>query len=212
MTDIKVAIVENNKNINESLANLISTSDGYDCVGKFLTAEDCLKEIKELNVDVLIMDIRLPGMNGIECVAKIKSIRKEVNILMFTVHEENDLIFEALCAGAVGYLIKKTHPAKILDAIQEAHEGGAPMSTHIARKVTSFFLSNKKLTPDDSLITEREQEILKELIKGKTYYAMAQTLGVSKDTVRFHIKNIYKKLHVHSQAEAVAEAIKKGIV
>jgi DNA-binding NarL/FixJ family response regulator len=212
MSDIKVGIVEDNKIINESLANLICTSEGYDCAGKFLTAEDCLKEIKDLDVDVLLMDIRLPGMNGIECVSKIKAMGKDVSILMLTVHEENDLIFEALCAGAVGYLIKKTHPARILDAIQEAYEGGAPMSAHIARKVTSFFMSNKKITPDDSLITEREQEILKELIKGKTYYAIALTLGVSKDTVRFHIKNIYKKLHVHSQAEAVAEAIKKGIV
>jgi len=212
MNDIQVAIVEDNKIINESLANLIGSSEGFSCIGNFLSAEDCLQKIKDLKVDVLLMDIRLPGMNGIQCVKEIKSLNKSISILMLTVHEENDLIFEALCAGAVGYLIKKTHPARILDAIQEAHEGGAPMSAHIARKVTSFFLSNKKLTPDDTLITEREQEILKELITGKTYYAIALTLGVSKDTVRFHIKNIYKKLHVHSQAEAVAEAIKKGIV
>jgi DNA-binding NarL/FixJ family response regulator len=129
-----------------------------------------------------------------------------------TVHEENDLIFDALCAGACGYLVKKTHPERLLEAIQEAHEGGAPMSSHIARKVTLFFQNRHTVSEDSTLLTERELSILRELIKGKTYYSIAMTLNISKDTVRFHIKRIYKKLHVHSQAEAVAKAIKKGYV
>lgn len=212
MKEIKVAIVEDTKIINDSLATLLDNSDGFKCVGQYLDAETCIKEIKSTGADILLMDIKLPGMNGIEAVKQIKEKLPDLSILMLTVHEENDLIFEALCAGAVGYLIKKTHPERLLDAIQEAYEGGAPMSSHIARKVTTFFQSNNKITPHQTVLTDREQEILKELIKGKTYYAIAHSLNISKDTVRFHIKKIYKKLHVHSQAEAVAEAIKKGIV
>ncbi len=209
---IKVLIIEDNKIINDSLASLINHAEGFSCIGAFLDCESLLKEINNLSPDILLMDIKLPGMSGIEGVRRVKAIKPDLNILMLTIHEENDLIFDALCAGACGYLVKKTHPTRLLEAIEEAYEGGAPMSSHIARKVTSFFLNTNKLAADSTLLTDREQEILKELIKGKTYYAIAITLNISKDTVRFHIKRIYKKLHVHSQAEAVAEAIKKGYV
>lgn len=209
---INVVIVEDTKIINDSLSSLINRADGFACVGSFLDCESMLKNIRELNADILLMDIKLPGMNGIEGVKAVKGLLPELNILMLTVHEENELIFDALCAGACGYLVKKTHPERLLEAIQEAHEGGAPMSSHIARKVTQFFQNKKTLAEDATLLTERELEILKELIKGKTYYSIAMTLNISKDTVRFHIKRIYKKLHVHSQAEAVAIAIKKGYV
>ncbi len=212
MKNIKVAIVEDNEIIKETLAAFIDQADGFECAGTYGDAESCLDKINNNLPDILLMDIILPGMNGIECVRRVKTLYPDMNILMLTIHEENDLIFDALCAGACGYLVKKTHPERLLDAIQEAHEGGAPMSSHIARKVTSFFQGNKKIAPDADLLTDREQEILKELIKGKTYYSIAVSLNISKDTVRFHIKNIYKKLHVHSQAEAVAEAIKKGFV
>lgn len=211
-TPIHVVIVEDNKIINDSLTSLISRSPGFACVGSFQDCESMLKRIEEVRADILLMDIKLPGMNGIEGVKKVKQLLPELNILMLTVHEENELIFDALCAGACGYLVKKTHPERLLEAIQEAHEGGAPMSSHIARKVTRFFQETKTLSEDSALLTDRELEILKELIKGKTYYSIAMTLNISKDTVRFHIKRIYKKLHVHSQAEAVAKAIKKGYV
>ncbi len=209
---IKVVIVEDNKIINDSLSLLINRAEGFSCVGSFLDCESMLKKIKALRPDIVLMDIKLPGMNGIEGVAILKGMLPELNILMLTVHEENDLIFDALCAGACGYLVKKTHPDRLLEAIQEACEGGAPMSSHIARKVTLFFQKQNTLAEDSTLLTDREREILIELIKGKTYYAIALTLNISKDTVRFHIKRIYKKLHVHSQAEAVAKAIKKGYV
>jgi DNA-binding NarL/FixJ family response regulator len=211
-SSINVVIVEDTKIINDSLSSLINRADGFACVGSFLDCESMLKIIASLNADILLMDIKLPGMNGIEGVKAVKELLPELNILMLTVHEENELIFDALCAGACGYLVKKTHPERLLEAIQEAHEGGAPMSSHIARKVTQFFQNKKRLAEDATLLTERELEILKELIKGKTYYSIAMTLNISKDTVRFHIKRIYKKLHVHSQAEAVAKAITKGYV
>jgi DNA-binding NarL/FixJ family response regulator len=209
---ITVVIVEDNKIINDSLSMLINRADGFSCLGSFLDCESMLKKIKGLKPDIVLMDIKLPGMNGIEGVKILKGMLPELNILMLTIHEENDLIFDALCAGACGYLVKKTHPERLLEAIQEANEGGAPMSSHIARKVTLFFQKRNTLAEDSTLLTDREKEILKELIKGKTYYSIALTLNISKDTVRFHIKRIYKKLHVHSQAEAVAKAIKKGYV
>jgi DNA-binding NarL/FixJ family response regulator len=209
---IDVVIVEDNKIINDSLSSLINRAEGFSCIGSFLDCESMLKKIEGLKPDIVLMDIKLPGMNGIEGVIVLKRLLPDLNILMLTVHEENDLIFDALCAGACGYLVKKTHPERLLEAIQEAHEGGAPMSSHIARKVTLFFQNRNRLAEDATLLTDREKDVLKELIKGKTYYAIALTLNISKDTVRFHIKRIYKKLHVHSQAEAVAKAIKKGYV
>ncbi len=209
---INVVIVEDNKIINQSLTSLINRAEGFHCIGSYLDCESMLKEIRTMEPDVLLMDIKLPGINGIEGVRRVKVIKPELNILMLTIHEENESIFDALCAGACGYLVKKTHPDRLLEAIEEAYEGGAPMSSHIARKVTTFFSKTHKLAADTTLLTDREQEILKELASGKTYYAMAMTLNISKDTVRFHMKRIYKKLHVHSQAEAVFAAIKKGYV
>lgn len=209
---IRVAIVEDNEIILNSLASFINRASGYSCDGMFYDCESMLLKIKDINPDILLMDIKLPGMSGIEGVKKVKAILPELIILMLTIHEENDLIFDALCAGACGYLVKKTHPERLLEAIQEAYEGGAPMSSHIARKVITFFQKSKKITADSSLLSDRELEVLKELIKGKTYYAISLTLKISENTVRFHLKRIYKKLHVHSQAEAVAEAINKGYV
>jgi len=209
---INVIIVEDNKIINQSLTSLINRAEGFTCIGSYLNCESMLMEIPSIEPDILLMDIKLPGMNGIEGVRRVKAIKPELNILMLTIHEENESIFDALCAGACGYLVKKTHPDRLLEAIEEAYEGGAPMSSHIARKVTTFFQKSNKLAADNTLLTDREQEILKELTSGKTYYAIAMTLNISKDTVRFHMKRIYKKLHVHSQAEAVSTAIKKGYV
>jgi len=209
---IKVAIIEDNEIINHSLTILIEKAEEIECVGSYFNCEDMLEDIEIKKPDILLMDIKLPGMNGIEGVKIVKSILPESDILMLTIHEENDLIFEALCAGACGYLVKKTHPQKIIEAIREAYNGGAPISAQIARKVTNFFKTNKVTTPNKTLLTEREHQIMSEFIKGKTYYAIAITLNISTDTVRYHIKKIYKKLHVHSQAEAVAEAIKKGII
>ena len=210
---IKVVVVEDNDSIREGLKILIDGTDDYSCVGSFSDCETMLKNIKKLSPDVLLMDIGLPGMNGIEGIKKVKLINQELAILILTIYEENDLIFEALCAGACGYLVKKTPPSRLLEAIREAHEGGAPMSSHIARKVIDFFqkkpVSSQKSNYD---LTPREKEILTGLVEGHNFKAIADSLFISIETVRFHFRNIYKKLHVHSQSEAVAKAIKEGLI
>jgi DNA-binding NarL/FixJ family response regulator len=209
---IDVIVVEDNDIVRESLAALLEDADDIRCVGAFADCETMLDALKELAADVFLMDIKLPGIDGIEGTRRAKKALPEATILMLTVYDENDLIFDALCAGACGYLAKKTKPEKLIEAVREAYDGGAPMSSHIARKVTGFFQRNKKIASDVSPLTQREEGILRELIKGKTYYAIGLTFDISTDTVRFHIKKIYKKLHAHSQAEAVAEAIKKGFI
>jgi DNA-binding NarL/FixJ family response regulator len=161
------------------------------------------------------MDIDLPGISGIEGIKRIKEISEEIIILILTVYDENELIFEALCTGASGYLVKKTPPAKLLDAIKEAYEGGSPMTSNIARKVVDFFQKSKpfrKEESEDITLTKREKEVLGGLVEGNSYKAIADKLNISVDTVRFHFRNIYKKLHVHSQSEAVVKALKEGLV
>lgn len=210
---IKIVVVEDNDSIREGLKILIDGTEGYSCVASYSDCESMLKNIRKYDPQVLLMDIGLPGMNGIEGIKKVKAILPELAILVLTIYEENDLIFEALCAGACGYLVKKTPPSRLLEAIKDAHEGGAPMSSHIARKVIDFFqkkpASQNKINYD---LTPREKEILTGLVEGHNFKAIADSLFISIETVRFHFRNIYKKLHVHSQSEAVAKAIKEGLV
>jgi DNA-binding NarL/FixJ family response regulator len=210
---IKIVVVEDNDSIREGLKILIDGTEGYSCVASYSDCESMLKNIRKYDPQVLLMDIGLPGMNGIEGIKKVKAILPELAILVLTIYEENDLIFEALCAGACGYLVKKTPPSRLLEAIKDAHEGGAPMSSHIARKVIDFFqkkpASQNKMNYD---LTPREKEILTGLVEGHNFKAIADSLFISIETVRFHFRNIYKKLHVHSQSEAVAKAIKEGLV
>ena len=210
---ISVAVVEDNNSIREGLKILIDGTDGYSCTAAYSDCETMLKNITKHNPDVLLMDIGLPGINGIEGIKKVKMLLPDLAILVLTIYEENELIFEALCAGACGYLVKKTPPSKLLEAIREAHEGGAPMSSHIARKVIDFFqkkpASSQKGNYD---LTPREKEILTGLVEGYNFKAIADSLFISIETVRFHFRNIYKKLHVHSQSEAVAKAIKEGLI
>lgn len=211
---INVVIVEDSNTIREGLKLLIDGTEGYVCEAAFSNCEDLLEVIKDLNVDVILMDIDLPGISGIEGIRRIKKISNEILILILTVYDENDLIFEALCAGASGYLVKKTPPAKLLEAIKEAYDGGAPMTSNIARKVVDYFQSNKPIQKDEENIalTKREKEVLGGLVDGSSYKAIADKLHISIETVRFHFRNIYKKLHVHSQSEAVVKAIKEGLV
>lgn len=211
---ISVIVVEDNKIIRESLATLINGTEGFSCIGVFGDCESLLQEQKLQNADVVLMDIGLPGMSGIEGVKRIKEKYSEVNILMLTVYEESQQIFDALCAGACGYLVKKTPPAQLLAAIKDADEGGSPMSSNIARKVTACFRQTKIFLKDNSVanLSEREKEVLNGLSWGKSYQEIADSLFISVDTVRHHIRNIYTKLHVHSQSEAVAKAIRKGLI
>lgn len=222
---IRVALVEDNDTIRMGLAALIDGTPGYECVAAWPSCEEMLTELREVRPAVLLMDIGLPGMSGIEGVRRANAQLPDLSILILTVYDENDLVFEALCAGACGYLVKKTPPARLLEAIQEAHGGGSPMSSHIARKVVNLLrqtsapqatpLDGSNLPPRDeegALLTSRERDILNGLAGGNSYQALARSLNISTDTVRFHIRNIYRKLHVHSQSEAVAKALRKGII
>jgi DNA-binding NarL/FixJ family response regulator len=211
---IKVAVVEDNNTIREGLKILIDGTSGYSCIGVFANCEVMLKNIEKSDPDILLMDIGLPGMSGIEGIKKLKVILPGLTILVLTVYEENELIFDALCAGASGYLVKKTPPSKLMEAIEEAYKGGAPMSSNIARKVIEIFHNTKqnKSESNTNLLTPREKEILTKLVEGSNFKAIADSLFISIDTVRFHFKNVYKKLHVHSQSEAVSKAIREKLI
>jgi DNA-binding NarL/FixJ family response regulator len=211
---IKVVVVEDNKNIREGLKILIDGTENYTCPAVFEDCESMIKSIKKINPHVLLMDIGLPGINGIEGIKQVKALLPDLAILVLTVYEENELVFDALCAGASGYLVKKTPPSKLLEAIKEAFEGGAPMSSHIARKVITFFQQQKKTAGKDTQsyqLTSREKSILGFLVEGYSAKAISDESSISIETVRFHFRNIYKKLHVHSQAEAVVKAIKEKL-
>ncbi len=211
---IKTAIIEDNSTIREGLAVLINSTNGYSCVGSFSDCETFLNKLDSLDVDVVLMDIGLPGMSGIDGITKAKQKKPELNILMLTIYEDSNTVFNALCAGACGYLVKKTPPARLLEAIKDAYEGGSPMSSLIARQVINVFqkIKSDSASSSEFELSQREKEVLTLLAEGNNYQEIADRLIISVDTVRHHIRNIYKKLHVHSQSEAVAKAIRKGII
>lgn len=211
---INVVIVEDNNVIREGLAALVNGTTGYSCVGTFSNCEDFLSKLGTLQPDVVLMDIGLPGMNGIEGVKLAVQKNPDINILMLTVYEDSEKVFDALCAGACGYLVKKTPPAKLLEAIKDVYEGGSPMSSNVAREVITAFKESKSIDQNNSgyELSEREKSVLSLLADGYNYQEIANSLFISVDTVRHHIRNIYKKLHVHSQSEAVAKAIRKKII
>ncbi|MBK7632460.1 MAG: response regulator transcription factor [Ignavibacteriales bacterium] len=211
---INVAIVEDNTTIREGLAALINGTEGYKCIGAFGDVESFLPKIGLLPINVVLMDIGLPGMNGIEGAKSAVIKNPDLSILMLTVYEESEFVFDALCAGACGYLVKKTPPARLLEAIRDANDGGSPMSSRIARQVITAFKEGKALSAQiqNYDLSDREISVLNLLSDGYNYQEIAETLFISVDTVRHHIRNIYKKLHVHSQSEAVAKAIRKKII
>lgn len=211
---IKVVIIEDNATIRDGLAALINGTEGYLCVGAFNSCEKFFDSLPKLEIDVTLMDIALPGMNGIEGVKKLKELRPEISTLMLTIYEDNKVVFDALCAGACGYLVKKTPPSRLLEAIKEVSEGGSPMSSHIARQVISLFQQTQSQNQPDkeSELSDREKDVLNNLADGNNYQEIAEKMFISVDTVRHHIRNIYKKLHVHSQSQAVAKAIRKGLI
>ena len=210
---IRVIVFEDNNSLRNGLFQLVEGSDGFTCVGAFPDASNLLKNIDETKPDVVLMDIEMPGMNGIEAVKILHDKKPELKILMQTIFEENEKIFQSICAGASGYILKNTTPARILEAIKETFEGGAPMSPSIATKVLKMVKVQNVTSKNISFnLTEREKEVLSCLVKGMSYKLIADACFISIDTVRGHIRNIYEKLHVHSKSEAVAKAIKKNIV
>ena len=211
---INVAIVEDNDTIREGLSALVNGTTGYKSVGAYRDCESFLAKLETLDVNVVLMDIALPGMNGIEGVKEAKKLKSDIDILMLTIYEDSEKVFDALCAGACGYLVKKTPPSKLLEAIKDVYEGGSPMSSQIARQVITAFKESKDVKDEspDYKLSSREKEVITLLASGNNYQQIADQLFISVDTVRHHIKNIYKKLHVHTQSEAVAKAIRKKII
>jgi len=201
---ISVCIVEDNTDILQALEQIIMMADGYELLGSYTSAEDALTGIPAQHPNVVLMDINLGKMNGIECVRRIKPEHPEILFMMCTVYEEDEKIFEALAAGANGYILKKTTPSKMLEAIKELNEGGAPMSSQIARKVVNAFqkIPDGSHTQIDTL-SNREAEILELLAKGLLYKEIAAQLFIAQETVRKHVYHIYEKLHVNNRIEAV---------
>ena len=199
---IMIAIIEDDEDIRESLKSIIETTDGFECAGAFPDAETGLRYLTDNPADIVLMDIHLPGMDGIECVRQLKAVHPGMQFIMCTVFQNDDSIFNALKAGATGYLLKTDDPDKIIDAINELRAGGSPMTPQIARRVIESFKS-PVVNDDIHLLTKREAEMLGLLAKGFRYKEIADKLFVSTETVRKHINNIYQKLHVQSRIEAV---------
>ena len=202
---ISVSIVEDNSGTRQSLVELLGRAPGLRCVGAHPSGEDALKKIEDEKPDVILMDINLPGMSGIECVARVKERLPKTQILMLTTYREGDLIFDSLRAGASGYLLKNMAPSELWQAVQQVHDGGSPMSMHIARKVVSFFQQVREKNSELATLTKRESEILGLLAKGFLYKEIADQLSISLSTVRAHLHTVYEKLHVQSRTEAVVK-------
>lgn len=210
MGTIRVAVIEDQEQTRDMLSSLVSTSDGYECVGAYATGEDAVKHIPEIKPDVALVDIHLPGLSGTECVAKLKVTQPHIQFVMCTSLEDTETIFAALQAGATGYLTKSTTPDKIIEAIKDVHNGGSPMSSQIARKVISFFQQTAERTHKElDKLSSREQEILDYLSKGFRYKEIAGALFINIETVRKHIHNIYEKLQVNSRTDALNKVYPK---
>jgi len=205
---IKVAIVEDDDWIRENLASQIDLAPGYCCVSRYRTGEEALVGLSREAADVVVMDINLPGVSGIECVRRLKALRPSMAMLMLTVYEESDQIFDSLRAGASGYLLKRSAEKELLEAIAQVHQGGSPMSSLVARKVVQFFNRLGDAAPELQRLSPREKEILELLSRGAAYKEIGDRLALSIHTVRMHIRGIYGKLQVHSRGEAVSKYLR----
>jgi len=210
--NIRTAIVEDMRDIREGLTTLIDFTEGFECTGGYRSMEEAIPKIKGNLPDVLLSDIGLPGMDGIEGIKIIKEMYPDMTILMLTVYDDDERIFDALCAGATGYLLKRTAPAKLLENIREAVSGGAPMSPEVASRVISLFRDIRPPEKVDYDLTPHETRLLKLLVAGHNYSTAAVELGVSYNTIKFHMRHIYEKLQVHSKSEAVAKALQNRLV
>jgi DNA-binding NarL/FixJ family response regulator len=202
---ISVSIVDDESSLRQSIATFVNGSPGFRCVSAFPSGEEALAHLPEQWPDVILMDIHLTGMSGIECVWRLKAMRPEVQIVMLTVYEDSEQIFAALEAGATGYMLKRLTPERLLGAIREVHAGGSPMSHSIARKVLASFHKAGRAAADKNRLSPREEMVLDCLAKGLTYEKTAAQLKISLDSVRTYVRRIYEKLHVHSRTEAVAK-------
>ena len=208
---ISIVIIEDQKRAREGLAILIAGTSGFHVLGSYGSVEDALARMTAAP-DVVLSDIGLPGMSGIEGVSHIKGRFPRTQILILTVFADDDHVFEAICAGAAGYLLKDTRPARLLESLREVREGGSPMSPDIARRVCTMFQRFAPPSGSRAELSDREMDVLRRMAEGDSYKTAADALGVSLDTVRFHIRAIYEKLHVHSKSEAVLKAFRTGLL
>ncbi len=204
---VKVIVVEDDPVIREWLGSVIDSSHGFRCTGLYSNGETAIAHLGKPPVDVVLMDIILPGKSGIECTKKLKQMHPKIDVIILTVQENDEMVFQALCAGASGYLTKNVSSQRLIEAIKEVRSGGAPMSTNIARMVVQSFRRNT-----ESPLTQRETEVLHLLARGKSYTMIADELFVDGETVRSHIKNIYRKLEVNSKADAIAKAMRERLI
>ena len=209
---IETAVIEDMKDIRDGLATLINFTDGFRCTGSYRSMEEALDKLKHHQPHLLLSDIGLPGMSGIEGVAILKERYPDLLILMLTVYDDDERIFDAMCAGASGYLLKKTPPARLLDSLREVASGGAPMSPEVAKRVIALFREIRPPDRSDYELTPHETRLLKLLVQGHNYKTAAAELGVTVHTVSFHLRSIYEKLQVHSKSEAVAKALQNRLV
>jgi len=209
---IRVAIVEDQRDIREGLASLIKFTEGFQCTGSFRSMEEALEKVRFELPNIMLVDIGLPGMSGIEGIRLLKESYPDILLLMLTVYDDDEMIFNALCAGACGYMLKKTPPARLIESLTEAMEGGAPMSPEVARRVIKLFREIRPPDKADYKLTPHELRLLKLLVEGHNYQTAAASQGVKITTVAFHMRNIYEKLQVHSKSEAVSKALRNRLV
>lgn len=210
--DIKVLLVEDQRDVREGLFALINGSTGFHCLGAFRTMEEALRAVDKELPDVVLTDVGLPGMSGIDGTRILKQTHPELPVVALTVYDDDEDVFSALCAGATGYLLKNTPPAKLLESLREVVSGGAPMSPEIALRVIRLFREFSPPPRASYRLTQQEVELLKLIVNGHTYKTAAYDLGISISTVSFHLQNIYNKLQVHSKTEAVAKALRDRLV
>lgn len=206
---ITVSIVEDNDKLRGTLARVLNRAEGFRCVSDYGNAEDALKDLPKVKPEVVLMDINLPGMNGVECVRQLKQVLPAVQVMMLTVYEDTDNIFNALAVGASGYMLKRTPQAELLEAIRDVHRGGSPMTTHIARKVVQSFQRSQASAAQTDSLSEREQQVLELLAQGLIYKEISEKLGISYETVHTYIRRVYEKLQVRTRTEAVAKFLKR---
>ena len=207
---ISVSIVEDNDKLRETLARVLNRADGFRCVSDYSNAEDALKHLPQVLPDVVLMDINLPGMNGVECVRQLKQALPKTQVMMLTVYEDTENIFNALTSGASGYMLKRTSSKELLNAIQEVYRGGSPMTMHIARKVVQSFQKTAPSSQSTETLSDREQQVLDLLSQGLMYKEIADKLTISYETVHTYIRRIYEKLQVRTRTEAVAKFLRRS--
>ena len=206
---ITVSIVEDNDKLRGTLARVLNRAEGFRCVSDYQNAEDALKDLPNVKPEVVLMDINLPGINGVECVRQLKQLLPAVQVMMLTVYEDTENIFNALAVGASGYMLKRTPQAQLLEAIRDVHRGGSPMTTHIARKVVQSFQRTQASAAQTESLSEREQQVLDCLAQGLIYKEIAEKLGIGYETVHTYIRRVYEKLQVRTRTEAVAKFLRK---